>query len=246
MNSHKDFILTPVREILEDVIIASSPIGDGIETYPLCEYTMQSVFLRVTGFQEQKMKCICWEMAAVDYDYRYEFTKKPLGECSSYKEKASIYKDLIAQIIKHDPRYEVGLALEKGLILSSTLSQVTALFLKTNLRTWTEKSFNEFQAIWPTIKEGQFALDGNNLFAEINKGISIKKIYENHVYRNRNRVAHNTQSYQQNLPTLKTLMNEEYKYENIFLWFAVLILIDQVFIKLYDRYLLKLSDLAID
>ncbi len=86
--NHNKFILSPVSNILKDVVSASSGIGDGIETYPLCDYVMQSVFLKMTGAQEQKMKCIVWELATNDYDYRYErFTKSPLGECSNYTEK---------------------------------------------------------------------------------------------------------------------------------------------------------------
>src|SRR5688572_16987320 len=87
LNNHTEFILSPTTDILRDVVSASAGIGHGIETYPLCDYVMQSAFLKMTGFQEQKMKCICWELATNDYEYRYEFTKNPLGECSSYKEK---------------------------------------------------------------------------------------------------------------------------------------------------------------
>ncbi|TNE74930.1 hypothetical protein EP331_00480, partial [bacterium] len=60
--------------------------------------------------------------------------------------------------------------------------------------------------------------------------------------KHRNRVAHNTHSYQQNLPTLKTLVNENYIYENYFLWFAILVLIDNIFIELYKKYLTVIED----
>ena len=83
-NTHSDFIFSPITEVLKDAVTASSGIGNGIETFPLYDYVMQSTFLKATGFQEQKMKCICWEIATFDYEYRYEFTKTPLGECSSY------------------------------------------------------------------------------------------------------------------------------------------------------------------
>mgnify|MGYP003475307783 FL=1 len=99
--NHNNFILSPVSDILKDMISATSGIGDGIETYPLCDYIMQSTFLKMTGAQEQKMKCIVWELATYDYEYRYfRFTQKPLGECSSYDDKQKIYKDLIDQIQK--------------------------------------------------------------------------------------------------------------------------------------------------
>ncbi|WP_299583913.1 hypothetical protein [Mucilaginibacter sp.] len=44
MNKHKDFILTPISGILKDVVAANIGIRDGIETYPLSEYILQSVF----------------------------------------------------------------------------------------------------------------------------------------------------------------------------------------------------------
>lgn len=94
-NLHKDFILEPISGLLKDAVAASSGIGYGIETFPLCDYIVQSVFLKLTGFQEQKMKCICWEMASVDFEYRYVFTKNPLGECSSYTEKQKIYIEVV-------------------------------------------------------------------------------------------------------------------------------------------------------
>ena len=46
---HTKFILTPIFEILKDCVNATKGIGIGIETYPLCEYIMQTTFLKMTG-----------------------------------------------------------------------------------------------------------------------------------------------------------------------------------------------------
>ena len=70
--NHTDFILAPISDILKDSISASDGIGSGMETFPLSDYVMQSVFLKMTGFQEQKMKCIVWDLATIDYEYRYK------------------------------------------------------------------------------------------------------------------------------------------------------------------------------
>jgi len=87
-NNHNSFILTSITKILEEAISTTIGIGDGIETYALYDYVMQSVFLKMTGAQEQKMKCICWELATNNYGYRYDrYTKNPIGGCSQYKEK---------------------------------------------------------------------------------------------------------------------------------------------------------------
>jgi hypothetical protein len=237
MNNHNEFILSPITDVLTDVVSASAGIGNGIETFPLCDYVMQSVFLKMTGFQEQKMKCVCWELASRDYEYRYEFTKSPLGECSSYSEKQGIYKGLVEQIKKLQSKFDVAKDIDRDDILSTTVSEVKSIFNGTNLSVWAQNSFTEYGKILNEIEKKHFATDGNSLFTEMKTGSSLKTIYKDHLYRHRNRVAHNTQSYQQNLPTLNTLVREDYKYENYFIWFAVLILIDKLFIELYKKYL---------
>ena len=56
---HTDFILTPLMEVLKDGVDACTSMPVGIENGALGEYFMQSLFLRMTGAQEQKLKCIC-------------------------------------------------------------------------------------------------------------------------------------------------------------------------------------------
>ncbi|WP_207212960.1 hypothetical protein, partial [Citrobacter werkmanii] len=98
----------------------------------------------------------------------------------------------------------------------------------------------EYKSLWSNISEKYFA-NKENLFVNkknIEKNIEkdLVDMYE-YLYKHRNRVAHNTLSYQQNLPTLKTLLNENYQYENYFIYFSMLILIDNIFISLYEHYL---------
>lgn len=236
-SAHRDFILSPITVILEDAVAASIGIGNGIETFPLCDYVMQSIFLKMTGFQEQKMKCICWEMATIDFEYRYEFTKKPLGECSSYQEKQTIYKDLIKQIEKYGLEFS-KIVIDNKSILKQTISDIIEIFSNTNLSIWAHKDFLNFQGITKSIKETHFANDKVTLFADP----KLKTMYDDHLFRHRNRVAHNTSSYQQNLPTLKTLFNQDYKYENYFVFFSILVLIDKIFIKLYQTYLITIQE----
>ena len=63
----------------------------------------------------------------------------------------------------------------------------------------------------------------------------IKNEYEE-LYNQRNRIAHNTLSYQQNLPDFNILKNEKEYSRNYFLWFAILLLIDNIFIEMYKLY----------
>lgn len=240
MRNHTKFILSPITKILDDVVSASSGIGSGIETFPLCDYIMQSVLIKMTGFQEQKMKCVCWELACNDYEYRYHFTQTPLGECSSYKDKQKIYSDLVKQIEKYGKPLPKGLLENKKDILTNTFSEITKTFSDTNLSIWAQNDFLKFKDILKHIKENHFANEKGTLFSEN----SLKNIYENHLYIQRNRIAHNTQSYQQNLPTLKTLIGDDYIYENYFVYFTVLVLIDKIFIELYNKYLTAIEENA--
>lgn len=229
MKNHTDFILSPITNILKDVVSASAGIGNGIETFPLCDYIMQSVFLKMTGFQEQKMKCICWELASNDYEYRRALLadEDKLGECSSYKAKNSIYKRLIAKTATLDD-------IEKRHVLSKTFTFIKETFTDTNLAIWGEQSFGWFIKHHRNfIKIGHFA-NKNNLIESCLKYDLL--------YNHRNRCAHNTQSYQQNLPTLKTLMGKDYIYETYFIRFAILILIDEIFIELYRKYMKALEN----
>jgi hypothetical protein len=237
MMNNNDFILSSIADILEDAVSGASGIGSGIETYPLSDYLLQSIFLKMTGFQEQKMKCICWEMATNDYEYRYEFTKVSLGECSTLKEKQAVYKELVKQIIKRDEKFDVVSGIDKKQILSQTTQIIKNLFDNSNLAVWSEKNYNEYKAIWANVKVNYFAGDKNNILASLGNGVSLITMYEEHLYKQRNRIAHNTVSYQQNLPTLKALVNANYIYENYFLHFSILVLIDRIFIELYKRYL---------
>ena len=60
--------------------------------------------------------------------------------------------------------------------------------------------------------------------------------YTNVVYRHRNRCAHNLSSFQNNLPTLKTLVGEDFVYDNYYYRFSMLLLIDEIFMRLYKAY----------
>jgi hypothetical protein len=182
------------------------------------------------------MKCICWELATYDYEYRYKrYTLKPLGECSTYEEKKTIYKDLIDQIKKHIPNFEVSTFLNKEQIKATTLSEIHSIFSDTNLSTWSQKNFVEFSTNTTLIQNNHFG-SMNNLFENV-----LQARYTQ-LYTHRNRSAHNTLSYQQNLPTLQTIVNEGYRYDNYFVRFALLTLLDKIFIALYIKYI-ELLDL---
>ena len=59
------------------------------------------------------------------------------------------------------------------------------------------------------------------------------------LYAHRNRCAHNLMSYQQNLPSLRTLNNIDYMYENYYIRFALLIIIDIIITELYKVFIVQ-------
>ena len=79
--------------------------------------------------------------------------------------------------------------------------------------------------------------DYNRKYTNYIKNIehNLKCKYEN-MFNQRNRLAHNTLSYQQNLPTLTKLVNETQESRNYFIWFGLLTLIDNIFMELYRLY----------
>jgi hypothetical protein len=237
-STHSDFIFLPISNILREAVSASAGIGAGIETFPLCDYVMQSIFIKMTGFQEQKLKCICWDAASIDFEYRYQFTKNPLGECSSYADKNSIYKDLIRLAKKNGSAVNEIFSDREGLI-ESAANEIFETFDGTNLAVWAQAAFLDFLKIKSSIKRSHIASE-SDIFSDS----TLKSWYTDNLYRHRNRVAHNTSSYQQNLPTLKTLMDEKYKYENYFLFFFMLTLVDKIFIEVHGEFLRAINERA--
>ncbi len=232
---HKKFIESSITHILEEVVHASAGIGNGIETFSLRDYLMPSVFLKMTGFQEQKLKCIVWEIATNDFDYRRTLlaNEAKLGECSSYTDKNKVFLQLLKQVIEHNSTFDFKLEIDLTNMLENTIDFVKNNFAATNLSIWDQENFNTFieMKITPSDIFVKGKHDSINLF-----GDNLQKKHKL-LYNHRNRIAHNTLSYQQNLPTLNTLANPNYKYDNYFIYFSILILIDKIFVELYNKYL---------
>lgn len=230
MSKHEKFILSPMSTILEEAVISISGIGIGIETYPLCDYIMQSIFLKMTGYQEQKMKCVAWEIATNDFDYRRRLlnNEDKLGECSTYESKNKIYKALCRQIERNSYIFiDTGM---KKRVKNESYNCVKYTFENTNLEIWNYRSFKQFLGN-NIIKDTQYLNKSENLFEN--------KIMDEYsaLYNERNKIAHNTLSYQQNLPDFNVLRDEAKYSRNYFLWFAILLLIDNIFIEIYKKYL---------
>ena len=83
--------------LLEEGVNACRSLSDGIQLEPLREYFLSSLFLRMTGAQEQKLKCLCWELATHDMTMNFDtigfkVISITLGKCRAKK----INRDCIA------------------------------------------------------------------------------------------------------------------------------------------------------
>lgn len=238
-SQHSVFILTPLIKILRDGISACRAIGDGMDSYPMGEYLMQSLFLKMTGAQEQKMKCICWELATFDYEYRYEFlNKKGYGECSEYKSKTGIYNDLVEAIEHFVPSFKVDTLIDEAL-LNRTMTMVNSLFSQSALSVWQNREYVFYQSqqanVFSSTQIGIPKQKGAKAYSLFQS--TLKDWFEKLVYKHRNRCAHNTLSYQVNKPDLNALSDAEHGYHSYFFRFAIIVLMDDIFMALFKEYL---------
>lgn len=240
---HSRFISAPISNILEEAIRACSTLDTGIENQPLSEYILQTTFLKMTGASEQKLKCICWEMASRDYEYRYQYLKNTHGECSSYVDKNAIYKELIERIKNVNSSFQPSKLFDntqKPILIQDCKKELYNLLTDSCVETWVERGIH-LSKTNPNndyIAANQLKLDEKNIFDS-----SLIDLYTTIVYRHRNRCAHNLKSYQNNLPTLKTLENQSYIFENYFYRYLLLIVLDKIFIKLYEEYMRLLESI---
>lgn len=230
---HIAFIKKPIAIFLQEAADACSNLGMGIENYSIIGYVMQSCFLNMTGASEQKMKCICWEVATDDYEFRYNWLKTPVGEYSAYGDKNGVYKMLMNQIRKEIPSYVFS---DKDCeeVIKEVAQEFEDIVADTPLALWSDRLFNEARTTISQLTTGNIAAKDNLLMDT--EEVKVRTIYTDYLYRQRNRLAHNATSYQENLPSLKSLAVSNGRYENYYLWFALLMVIDSVFRRLFEVY----------
>ncbi len=243
MSKHTKFIETSIVTLVESAAIATKGIGSTIETYPLCDYVMQTLFLKMTGFQEQKLKCIRWDMATNDYEYRYDFLKSPMGECSSLRDKNDIFQELSKRI----DNFETLIPPIKSRLITEARNDLNAALDGSNLISWAQQEYNFYETFSRQLdaeclllkcKDESYKLfmKSDNCKSKNRDCRCLGEIYED-LYKHRNRCAHNLLSYQQNLPTLQTLYSSDYQYNNHFIRLFLLIIIDKLFVESYRIYM---------
>lgn len=240
--NHSKFILTPVLKHLSEAVNASHTLPDGMGAYPLYEYVMQSVFLKMTGAQEQKLKCICWDIATNDYEYRYKKFSKGLGECSCFDDKNTVFKELVEEIRNFSHDEDFSTLISPNDIIIRAKNEVIELFKDSIFLELKRKEYNFFIKDSDFINSQEFIVMNNSSVHLLKPKSEAQRRFENVVYRHRNRCAHNTMSYQDNLPTLKELKDSSFLYKTYLFRFYLINMLDQVYIRLYQRYAQLLED----
>ncbi len=248
---HSEFIETPLLRILEEGIQACRPLGNGIQTEPMKEYFLSSLFLRMTGAQEQKLKCICWEMATHDYEFRFDYLRdfaapKPVyGEFSSFTQKERVYNDLLRQIflLNKGGRPSNCHCLSKYPRFFGCVCRKIATLLKRDpLCYWLQKEILDFRndAIVKSHDNGPSSPSQLGEDKKMGDYSLLQKVlrsnYDLVVKDHRNRCAHNLTSIQNRLPCLDVLKGAGYARCNYVYRFLWLILIDEIFIELHKEY----------
>lgn len=230
MSVRTDFITTSVYEILQEGVAAAECLQqDGIDTYPVLGYLLQSVFLRMTGFEEQKLRNICWEVASMDLDYRYQMLQGHIsyGEFSNLDDKKKVF-DLLKDKTK-DLGVDFGFDSKKENMLNEVRSEMESSLKKSILASSFPAAYHQFEIFVKTWKVDHFAKSGQLL------GGNIEKVYDS-LYKQRNRCAHNTPSYQQDAITLTEMQDGQMINSNYFSYFAILLLLDKIFIEAFRMY----------
>lgn len=131
------------------VVSLASSIGNGIEISAINDYIFPSLFLQMIGAQEQKLKCVVWDLANRDLQYRYErYQIWNLGECSAIKEENSVYADIINHIHLQNPIYKMFAdEIEKKRFLEQIFDEVDKLFSSSNLLYTHHHQYIDFQSV---------------------------------------------------------------------------------------------------
>lgn len=143
---HTDFIISDIFDVVDDAIMSTSSIGQNIAHYSLCEYLFQSVFLRLTGYQEQKLKCILWEIASDDLDFRYKYLSGSVkvNECSQLSDKNIVYNILKKTLEDKNHPFLFPDEFEINRQISEIKDNLISKFETSVFRKWLPREYSRF------------------------------------------------------------------------------------------------------
>lgn len=227
--------MTPLSAILKTATESMAAMGDGMQCYPVADWVMPTVFLRMTGAQEQKLKCIYWDLGSMDLERRFHRILEKLGDMSCYDEKKDLCTDLVSFLVRNKPGYNPSTDIDRGNLLAEAIEDVKNACGRTLMQTWYPDYYLDFEEVTTRMRKEDIVEWNYNdcKCKELLKG-ELRKVFDA-MYYHRNRCAHNTTSFQRNLPKFETLSGQNAVYENYFIRFLMLILLDRLFVGLYKE-----------
>jgi len=217
---HKEFILTPLSSLIEQTLRPMDLYKGQICNYIMKEYVLQTLFMKLTGCMEQKAKCILWDIATHDFEYRRDFLRdnSQNGEYSTYKSKNYVYKTLAEHVGVIDDQ-------RKGELLTQLEYFKDNILEESILKIWLPRELRDLK-----IKDlfGKQRWAGNSLLeSPLND-----EIYEK-LCTHRNRCAHNVLSYQGNAMNPQKI--KEVGGASYVTLFTLLVLMDMIYMELYEK-----------
>ena len=233
---HTDFIISDIFDVIDDAIMSTSSIGQNIAHYSLCEYLFQSVFLRLTGYQEQKLKCILWEIASDDLDFRYKYLSGSVkvNECSQLSDKNVVYDILKKTLEDKNHPFLFPDEIEINRQISEIKDNLISKFETSVFRKWLPREYSRFIEFSSNIR---YKRDGYFTLKSIFGGDNYLNEAFDKLYRHRNRCAHNLLSYQSNVPKLLDFTKDVDGSDNYFTRILLLCMIDNVFTRMFKFYI---------
>lgn len=226
---NKNFILQPVESILEEMQLSTARLSADFNTLPVYNYILQAVLLKMTGFMEQKMKLIFWEMATNSPEIRLKLFKNNQNEFSSYKDKKGVFTSLYKEVKRKMGENKIKLNYSQH--VKDTKELISQLFEESLIKDFSARDFFFWQEFITELSKKEYIPSDSNFLPN-----HVQNIYERTI-RFRHTIAHNTKAPLVITAELKSLQEKEYKYENYFVRFSVIILVDKIFIELFKQYL---------
>ncbi len=230
MNNYK-FINLPVKSILNEAKIATIGLYNQFAAYPVVEYIFNSLFLKISGLLEQKLKTIIFELGKNDIDIRYEILGGTYKGDAINIENNNILKKIIEQVMLQNPKYQIPYVY----LWTESIKDVKSIFEHSIFTACNPSLYVEFKNILTDICIEKHNEKNSQKKNTLELPQTIKNIYR-YAHNTRNRLAHNLLSPYENYPTLNDFGTAEFKHTNFFLFYCVYNMFDKILIELFQTY----------
>ena len=136
---------------IQEMCNAYGNSGNSITNYPLIEYLMSSVLLRLTGFMEQKLDTLQLILCDQDEDFRYQLLRKSNKLSSSYEVIASIYSSFQNIISSQEKNLKILMPakfspslFENTTCIYQAYDKIYNIFKDSSIVNPLKRSFNDF------------------------------------------------------------------------------------------------------